>query len=605
MKSLLHLLYLATPVHALASPVFSREMAVTGRRWTTYGMRSLFVLGVLGIVSIAFIGNTMSSYATTQTEAIDRAATFAPQVAVAIVWVIFVSMIFLGPLLSAGVICDEKTARTLPSLLSTPLTTTQIVFGKIASRFAHLCLLVLSVVPILLFVRVYGGYSIGMVLKGVTVALSCAFLGLSVGLMFSVWHKRSWSVMIYAILFMGGYMLIPMVLFGVAMSGWNTTTQDFERLIEFVLNVSPPVVLIFITSEADAFMTGSAQDMRYAWLWCSLFTLGVGWLIGLYSSVVLRRVMLAESHGWQAGTGGFIPGAGIRGRGKRKAKATRTERTSSRVVGGKLDLPVFWRDRRVTVVKSRAMRALIVLLSAGLLSLFYIQGDYREVDTHMMIMMIVLTLVLATAATVTTNAITSEREARSLDVLLTTPMTVRSIVFQKYWGNLVRLMIAPLFLLVHFLVFGLLGIIDLWFSAHVFMVTVGYASLLVGSGLLCGALLKRSATASIANMSFALSIWMGLPIMFGIMMGILGAYDGSFLQTVAITINPFYLLFVGLDAAMSFSSQTLEYGSGSNPISRTLFHAIVAASSGIAMLTGLAFAGLAALTLRLSYRRME
>ncbi|MEQ9617456.1 MAG: ABC transporter permease subunit [Phycisphaerales bacterium] len=606
MRSLALAIFNATPFHALRSPIVAREIAVAGRRWTTYAMRSLFVFGVLAIVVLAFVSVFFDGGHRNTTEQLDQITALAPQLVTAMSWVMFVALMFLAPVLTCGAICEEKLGRTLPALLTTPLTSTQIVFGKLAARFVQLVLLVLCGVPVLLLLRVYGGYSMGMVLKGTCITLSAAFLASSVALMYSIWHKRAWTALIYALLTMVVAFAAPLAYIGAYMAGVLGQSKILTELMQYLPYASPPFMLAVVTAPE----AGAAPPLNllsvHGWLWCSLFTIAVGWGVGLFSSLVLRRVMLAEARGWSAGSSGFVPGAGVRGRGRRKARRSSRQRTSSRTVCKRIEAPVFWRDRKLPMVKSRAGKALLALLVLTVGGLFYYYGEYDEMEFHLVLTNLVLVVLLATAATVTTNTITAEREARSLDVLLTTPMSVHSIIGQKFMGNMVRLLPGPLFLVGHYLVFGIRGDTELWQVGHVFAVTIGYTSLLVGSGLLVGTMFKRPITAMATNMGLALALWIGLPIAMAITNELLRTGDNFLPGTVALSVNPVYLIATGIMHAFDRTAgNEVEFGMRWDTIQATTYHVIVYASSFVALLAGLLLTRMAGWWLRRSYRRCE
>jgi len=282
----------------------------------------------------------------------------------------------------------------------------------------------------------------------------------------------------------------------------------------------------------------------------------------------------------------------VRGRGKCKAKkAKHSVRKKSRDVGGFFDLPVLWRDVRVPILRSKRGTIVVGLIVAGILTLLYAKGEPDFEGFHMVLVVFVFIIYLFTAATVTTSTITTEREARTLDVLLTTPISVRSIIFQKFTGNLVRLSIIPFFFLCHFLYFGLTGVMRPWVAGHLFALSLGYGGLLIGSGILFGTLFKRSVTAAAVNTSFAIFLWLGLPMIASIIIReIMRSYDENLIGDVIAGGNPIYLTVTSISESFSRRTNGIEFGMSSIDISTMTYHVIVYASSIGAMMGGVMFA---------------
>jgi ABC-type transport system involved in multi-copper enzyme maturation permease subunit len=69
----------------------------------------------------------------------------------------FVMVIFIMPALTSGSISGEKERRTLEVMMTTKLTPAQVVFGKLQAALSTMLLLVVSSLPILALVFVYGG----------------------------------------------------------------------------------------------------------------------------------------------------------------------------------------------------------------------------------------------------------------------------------------------------------------------------------------------------------------------------------------------------------------------------------------------------------------
>jgi ABC-2 type transport system permease protein len=98
---------------------------------------------------------------------------------------------FLAPSSTAGAISLEREKQTLDLLVTTPITTAAIVFGKLLSTLVYVFLLIAASIPLMAMVFVYGGVSPEDVLKGYVVLIATA-VGLgSFGLLCSSLVKRT------------------------------------------------------------------------------------------------------------------------------------------------------------------------------------------------------------------------------------------------------------------------------------------------------------------------------------------------------------------------------------------------------------------------------
>ncbi len=98
---------------------------------------------------------------------------------------------FIAPAATAGQISLEREKQTLDLLISTPMRPGAIVIGKLAAALAYVVLMIVAAVPITAIVLMYGGATIGDIVRQQVVLLAVA-LGLgAVGLFFSALLKRT------------------------------------------------------------------------------------------------------------------------------------------------------------------------------------------------------------------------------------------------------------------------------------------------------------------------------------------------------------------------------------------------------------------------------
>ena len=170
------------------------------------------------------------------------------------------------------------------------------------------------------------------------------------------------------------------------------------------------------------------------------------------------------------------------------------------------------------------------------------------------------------------GAIAQEREARTLDTLLTVPVSPLRIVLAKAVGSFRQLWFVPAFLLVHF---GFIGVYTETahpvFVLHLAMVYAGTAIFFAGVGAVLGLVFKKALAASTLTQGAGLVLWLVLPVGYHLILNLIYMMSTPPVYTrhimdAMLTINPFVLLggafgagVVDLSRALPGSHQ-LSYG---------------------------------------------
>lgn len=107
------------------------------------------------------------------------------------VWGEEIMILFLSPALTAGAISIEKERQTLEVLLTTQMSPMQIVMGKYVSSISLVIMLILSTVPSLSVVFIFGGISLFQIVQILLVLIvSACFIG-TFGVFFSALLKNT------------------------------------------------------------------------------------------------------------------------------------------------------------------------------------------------------------------------------------------------------------------------------------------------------------------------------------------------------------------------------------------------------------------------------
>jgi ABC-type transport system involved in multi-copper enzyme maturation permease subunit len=338
----------------------------------------------------------------------------------------FVVILLATPAYTAGAVTDEKGRGTLQYLLTAGLTSWEIVAGKLVGRTAQVGVLLLTGLPLLCFVGVFGGIGAAMLLSLVAVSVLTLFAVAGMSLLASVWslQTRGAVLSLYAL----GAIVYPILL---AVGG------VFDYLDPFYV-------------------------LEPAWGAPDLPELGKRLLGGTLAWGGLGAGCLAVA-AWRMRPAYFRQ---LEGEGKKKKlRWWRARRGVLR------DDPIRWRERNVEgiapfaflraipwwlgvpavflittllafgslllnlppdVEPSDVARMVRQLDHAGLLDAFRNLRDPR--DQFLLLALVVLAVATFVVGVRCSGAVSGERERQTWEALLLTPLETRTLIRGKLWG---------------------------------------------------------------------------------------------------------------------------------------------------------------------------
>jgi ABC-type transport system involved in multi-copper enzyme maturation permease subunit len=168
--------------HPILGPVFWYDLIRTSRRGHLIGHRMLYA-GVLTVILVLIYWNYFPYLAINALIhgyrlSLAEQGRFASITFNSFMAFQFVVIFFLTPLYTADAIAKEKERRTLDLFFTTELSDREIVLGTLASRAAHLILILITALPILGFLIFLGGVEPEMLLAA---CIGSLVLTLSVG----------------------------------------------------------------------------------------------------------------------------------------------------------------------------------------------------------------------------------------------------------------------------------------------------------------------------------------------------------------------------------------------------------------------------------------
>ncbi len=476
----------------LLGPIFTKELRISARQKRNYWLRFLYVfLFMVILVLIWYSFARISRYSPLNYNRRTHEAVMMLLVTIGCFQ--FFTLQLVAPILTCTAISDEANRCTLDVLLTTPITSLQIVLGKLFSKMLIMIFLTATTLPMLALIRVFGGIEWRHVIWILGLTMSSAFFNATLGLLFSIFFRRSYVTILAAYFTLGIlYFLIPFMIVITTHRGsdevWFTYFNPFASLFTVCGQVFNPRYRIPWLTLSPAIQ-------------CSLQLAG-GILAIIFSTIWVRRKVLNQVS------------RVIRKPAGEENKITRyplLERISPpREV---TDRPVLWRELHIPLIRNKTWRYSI---GAGVgLILIWIYGctvrDFAQTDVQVGLTVVYQCLIFVTAIILSAPTVSREKETNTWEMLMTTPLTGREIVWGKTWGILNRVLPVSLLYFSHIIPCACTQILHPFMLVGMIPLIVGPVFFLVGTGILISQRVKKTVTAVVLTFVLATVLWVGLP----------------------------------------------------------------------------------------------
>jgi ABC-type transport system involved in multi-copper enzyme maturation permease subunit len=397
-------------------PVFVHESIAATRRWQLYGLRALFVLGLLAGLALTWFLATYAGAFTngksTNTLTVKELASLGQFFYLAIATMQLVLVLLVAPAATAGSICLDRARGTLTHMCVTDLTNSEIVLGKLAARLLPVLSLVVATVPVLALAGLLGGVIIEAIVTLTLITVMLAVFGCSLAMAISVRATKTHEVLMAVYGIEAIWVMGPCIWELLGSSGIIRGVPPwFMAINPFVLAWAPYAWPNYLTMEQLASVLGGTLVLS-------------GGLV-LYAVLRLRADLTNQ-------------------RARTTRLASWLDKAHARLAewrpGPSLDKdPVLWREwRRGRPSRvARVVWALYITLAVAGTGWGIIKVSENHQRGARFLEMVngfqaMFGLMLVSLAAPTVLA--EERVRGSLDVLLATPLSSDRIVLSKWWG---------------------------------------------------------------------------------------------------------------------------------------------------------------------------
>ncbi len=595
----------------VAGPILTRELTIRPRRRQFYIARAMYVLILMLLMGTAWLVVTGTQYI----RDVGDSARFGMawfQIAAPLQALVG---FFAAGVIAAGSVCQEKDRRTLDLLLMTELTNRELVLGKLLGSLVTLFSMLAAGVPVFMLSALLGGISERQIFLTFLVTAAAMLLGGAVGAMAAFWREKTFQALAVTIMTLVLWLALGEVAasgllgqswYGIEARVWAVAVSPWRAVLEAARPVPDASLSIFGLSPLAAFGLFSAAVLAVTTgitvvrvrTWNLVpdalrRRLGPAELKSLVEGPAVRaqagRASASDEGEIEAATGQVSDWATkweARGRSDASKEAwqvgpspqsatpadgTQAPATAATQAARKpvrvrhvWDNPVLWREvctwaygRKVLLVKV-AYGILFAAAAAALAVFQRPEAGFSLLPAAVLVPFFLLSLILVNTQAVT--ALTTERDAGTLDLILVSQVTPKEFIFGKLLGTLYNVkeaVLLPLLLCGYLYWQGRISAENCFYLVVGLAVLYAFAAML---GLHAGLTYGNSRSAIAASLGTVFFLFIGVAVCMRVML----AFSGSFQAQL----HPFLAFMIGGGAGLYL---TLGLRNPSNAIALASF----------------------------------
>jgi ABC-2 type transport system permease protein len=490
-------------------PIFEKELRVSSRRKRNYFTRFAYLAFLTGFLSVIWL-DAMDFTVSSGTHVASRLALAGKQIIIFLVWFQFYAIQLVAIVMLSTAISDEIYHRTLGVLMSTPITSSQIVMGKLSGKLLQLILLLGLSLPLLAVVRIFGGVPWDYIISSLSITFTTLIFVGSLSLFFSSFSRKIYVVIILTILALGvlfglPYMLTDIVPLGILSKGISKIVL-YHANPYLMLNMSTSIMLD----------PGLAGRISFSWpIHCGIMLTASAFVLFVCVCRV-RKVALAQA------SGHLDIMALLRHKETIKSANKSVITSSNAMIRRVKGPPVVWKElkSRISSREKLIVSVIIGLEVAMILAmyLFSVTADiFGDQEAYLLYICIFMGLGMFSVTIFPSTCITSEKESHAWPLLLTTTLNDWQILFGKFVGVLRRCFFIWLLLFFYVSLFWIFQYLEPLVLINIIFIITGTIIFLSGTGFYFSSRLKHSNEAVIANVALAALLWGLLPFLLGLL----------------------------------------------------------------------------------------
>lgn len=574
----------------LVGPIFTRELTLAPRRPRMYIARAAYGFALLVLMSTAWLVLT----GTQLIRDIGDLARFGTALVQILAPLQMAVGLFFAALLAASAVAQEKDRKTLDLLLLTKLSNSELVLGKLLASLLNILVLSVAALPVFMLATLFGGVSFGQIARVFAVTLGGALVGGSLGSTLALWREKTYQTlaltMLVLVLWLAVWRLVGLGIFGASWQGiptssWAVMFSPLEAIFEAsrpALEADP--ALLPLAAAVERGLADWGLDVSVGrWLaspvaWFMVMCVLVAGALNVWAILRVRvwnpsreaHTFRQEDEAWEQPALPQTPTA-LSESGDLSGRVVEVAESPASVSGttavGTLsshaashpphrevwDNPIIWREIRTwaygrKILLIRLVYLALFALAAASLVVPLFQGEVitRATGVTALAPLFLLSVVLVNAQAVT--SITSERDARALDLLLVSDLTPKEIVYGKLGGvfyNTKEMVVLPLLLCAYLWLAGAIRFENFLYLTGGLGVVYAFSAML---GVHVGMHYANSRTAIATSLGTVFFLFLGVATCMWMMIAFSGSFEAQLQPFLAFMVGGGVGLYVALGA---------------------------------------------------------
>ena len=562
----------------LVGPVFYRELATVPRRPRIYIFRAVYAAALVLLMSTAWAVLTGAEVIRT----VGDMARFGGILLQILAPLQMALVIFFAAITTASAVSQEKDRRTLLLLLMTRLSNSELVVGKLMASLLSVLVMLLAAVPVFLMAVLFGGVSFGQVGRIFAVTGVTALAAGSLGAIIAFWRDKTFQALALTALilffWLGFWESVATGVLGASWLGipcetWGTAFSPLQA----VRAAARP----FLATDTSLGAIGNGVNLYLIVMSTIAFLLAAVavWRVRVWNPSRQLRAINKEDDAAESIWGAEFDIASSNEQPSAADQEKRADAARAGHVDAKLrqstakesremwDNPILWREVRTwaygrKIIVIRVVYAIMAILAAlavygGIESgAFLARGDEMSATIPLaaraLAPLYLLSLVIVNALAVT--SVTTERDGKSLDLLLATDLSPREFVFGKLGGvvSVCALMVfVPLLLTIYLWWCGGVSTENLLYVLGGLAAMNLFAAIL---GIHCGMRYANSRTAIGVSLGTVFFLFLGVVACILMMISFSGSFQVQLAPFLAFIVGGGIGLYVALGAGSPSSA---------------------------------------------------
>jgi len=512
-------------VATLFGPIFAKEMVEMARRKRYFFNRVFF--GMVLLLALLIVWTEFARrFANMSGSTVTLMAEFAATQFLVLSWIQYLAVYLFVPLFLCGVVASEREEHSLELVFTTDLTNREIILGKLMSRICALFLLILTALPVVSLMMLFGGIDPAAIPRTLMATLLAIFYTAAHAIYFSATTKSALGALVRTYWWMSLWLIVvPLLTFMLAHATRSATIENAAMGAIATVNPIAPFVLAqdvpsydrfgrALTTALTGFVSPRTASAVARWYFWGLFVLPALWS-GFLVTRAVRRLRDEPSAAF-----GYLRSlkALRRWRPAPLVHAHRQRRRAERTwYGMPVHNPMWWRARLARIYDREGHVGRIQWLAWELVAFFFVlmailePRELKHDETTIAFLAPTYGVFAALTAIFAGSCFVGDRRRGILELIITSALTPREIVdgtFMAIWQHLRRLYWL---ILVMAVIFGVMTTTRPYGMVMSVITATLYCTLLTFHGMACSLVARTTPTALVMTFAFPLFFIVGVP----------------------------------------------------------------------------------------------